>query len=60
MNSTKFIACVLGLLIIAFKDVTSDMVMALTVVIGGYYGANGYITSTALKKNGHTNGSGAQ
>jgi hypothetical protein len=48
VKHTKFVACILGLAIIAFKDVTPDMVMALGIVVGGYYGGNTYITSKAI------------
>jgi uncharacterized protein (DUF2141 family) len=56
LNSTKFVVCLAALAIIAFKQVTSDMVMALTVVVGGYYGANGYITGRAFANGKHPNG----
>ena len=56
VSSTKFIACLLSLAIIAFKEVTSDMVLALGIVVGGYYGGNSYITAKALSNGKHPNG----
>jgi hypothetical protein len=56
VKATKFIVCLLALGIIAFKEVSSDMVMALGIVVGGYYGANGYITGKSLANGKHPNG----
>jgi hypothetical protein len=56
VKATKFIVCLLALGIIAFKSVTPDMVLALGIVVGGYYGANGYITGKSLANGKHPNG----
>ncbi len=52
MKSTKFIVCLLGVVTTLWLALVGKMdgnvTMALSVVIGGYYGANGYITGKSL------------
>lgn len=52
MKSTKFLACVLGSLVILWLALAGKMdgnvSMALSVVIGGFYGGNSYISGKAL------------
>jgi hypothetical protein len=54
--STKFIACITGIITILcitmVGKMTGDVTMALAIVIGGYYGGNSYITSKALSTSG--------
>lgn len=52
MTSTKFIACILGTIATVWLALAGKMdgnvTMALSVVIGGYYGGNSYVTGKAL------------
>lgn len=52
MKSTKFIACVLGIITTVWLALAGKMdgnvTIALSVVIGGYYGGNSYITGKAI------------
>jgi hypothetical protein len=62
MKHTKFVACLLGLgatfYITMVGKMSGDVATALSVICGGYYGANSLITTTSLKNgNGHVDGS---
>lgn len=51
-KSSKFIVCLLGCLLIAWLapigKLDGNVTMAMSIVIGGYYTANGYITGKSL------------
>jgi hypothetical protein len=52
LNSTKFVVSLVGLGVILWVTLAGkmdgDVTMALAIVVGGYFGANGYITGKAV------------
>jgi hypothetical protein len=60
VNSTKFVACIMGIVttlwITLAGKMDGDVTMAFAIIIGGYYGGNSYITGKALSNGKHPNG----
>jgi predicted membrane-bound spermidine synthase len=52
VNSTKFIVALVGLVVTLWVTLAGkmdgDVTMALAIIVGGYFGANGFITGKAL------------
>jgi hypothetical protein len=52
VNSTKFVVSLVGLGVTLWVTLAGkmdgDVTMALAIVVGGYFGANGFITGKAL------------